>query len=186
MAENYSVIYGWIGKKFTTPAGSDDEPIFGYVKKKVDDLDENGKKVGSHEEIVFEQTGTQSISEYINSFTDTTDIKKIFERYQMGDVSVLTKRVGDYVDTVGCPDTLLDAQLMLKNGSQLFDSIPAEIREKFDNDPEKFVQASIDGTVFEKSGLPKQVEEDKKTISSQQDEISRLKSIIEEGGLKYE
>ena len=117
MAENYSVIYGWTDKKFYTPIGSDDKPIYGYVKKKVDDLDDSGKKVGSHDEIVFEQIGTESISDYINSFNDTTDIKKIFERYQMGDVSVLTKRVGDYVDTVGCPESLLDAQLMLKNGN---------------------------------------------------------------------
>ena len=110
-----------------TPCGSDEKPVFGYVKKVIDDLDDNGKKVGSHEEIVFEQTGSESICEYINSFEDTTDIKKIFERYQMGDVSVLTKRVGDFVDTVGCPETLLDAQLMLKNGDKLFNEIKSNV-----------------------------------------------------------
>ena len=185
MADKFKTAYG-LYQNVSTPVGSDDKPTFSYIKKTVDDLDDSGKKVGSHEEIVFEQTGTESISEYINSFTDTTDIKKIFERYQMGDVSVLTKRVGDYVDTVGCPESLLDAQLMLKNGTKLFDEIPASIREKFDNDPEKFVQSAIDGTLFEKSGLPQQAEEDKKTISTQQDEITRLKKILDEGGIKYE
>ena len=170
----------------STPVGSDEKPVFGYVKKVVNDLDDNGKKVGSHEEIVFEKTGSESISEFINSFEDTTDIKKIFERYQMGDVSVLSKRVGEYVDSVGCPETLLDAQLMLKNGDKLFNDLPASIKEKFNNDVGQFVQAAQDGTLFEKSGLPQQVEEDKKTISTQQDEITRLKSLLDEGGIKYE
>ena len=165
MAE-FKTAYG-VYENEPTPIGSDEKPVFGYVKKVVDDLDSNGKKVGSHEEIVFEQTGTESVSEYINSFTDTTDIKKIFERYQMGDVSVLTKRVGEYVDTVGCPETLLDAQLMLKNGSQVFDSIPASIKEKFDNNVEKFINACSDGTVWDIAGLTQQEsQEDKKTISS--------------------
>ena len=181
----FKTAYG-VYQNESTPVGSPERPVFAYVKKTIDDLDDNGKKVGSHEEIVFEQVGTENIDEYINSFNDTTDIKKIFERYQMGDVSVLTKRVGDFVDTVGCPETLLDAQLMLKNGTQLFDSIPSPIREKFDNDPEKFIQAASDGTLWEKAGLTRDVQEDKKTISSQQDEITRLKSLLDEGGIKYE
>lgn len=185
MAVEFKTAYG-VYSNIPTPCGSDDKPVFAYVKKEVPDLDDNGKKVGSHEEIVFEQTGTESISEYINSFNDTTDIKKIFERYQMGDVSVLTKRVGEYVDSVGIPDNLLDAQLMLKNGEKLFNEIPASIREKFDNDHEKFVQAAIDGTLFDKSGLVQKTEEQETVVKSQQDEIARLKSLLDEGGIKYE
>ena len=87
-----------------TPSGSDVKYTYGYVKKTIDDLDDKGKKVGLHEEIVFESIGEESISEFINSFEDTTDIKKIFQRYQMGDVSVLSKRVGEFVADLNATD----------------------------------------------------------------------------------
>lgn len=174
----------------TTPVGSDVEFIYGYVKKTIVDYDNEGKKVGSHEEIVFDSTGQRSISEQINSYDDTTDIKKIFERYQMGDVSVLTKRVGDYLDTVGCPENLLDAKLMMMNGEKTFSELPASIREKYDNDPFKFVEACQDGSISNViTGLKNEVEEAGKSSKAQADEIATLKAQLEElknGGIKYE
>ena len=168
---------------FSTPVGSDDAPDFGFVKKKVDDYDANGKKIGSHDELVFDQVGTHSISEYINSFNDTTDIKKIFEKYQAGDVSVLTRRVGEYIDTLGCPETLLDAQLMLKNGQILFDQLPADIREKYENNVEKFIQGAMSGELGEFFDLSKN------ESKAKDDELAQLRAKVEEyekGGIKYE
>ena len=180
---------------FTTPVGSDEKPEFGYVKEMVADNVDSGKKVGEHEEIVFKQTGSSSISEYINSFNDTTDIKKIFARYQMGDVSVLSKRVGEFIDSVGCPETLLDAQLAMKNGDKVFSELPASVREKFDSDPLKFVQACQDGTIAQyleayditlnnavDSGHEtyKELQESNKKIEELQAQIAELK------GVKYE
>ena len=170
-----------------TPSGSDLEPDFGYVKKTIVDYDVDGKKTGEHEEIVFEKVGEHSISEYINSFNDTTDIRKIFERYQVGDVSVLTKRVGDYMDTVGCPETLLDAKLMMMNGEKTFNELPASIREKYENDPFKFIQACQDGSIADViTGLKTDGE---KTIESQKGEIEQLRAQLAElqkGGVNYE
>lgn len=189
MANNFISAYG-PKPVIKTPVGSDIKPEFGYVKKIVDDFDNEGKKAGSHEEIVFEQTGTSSISEYINSFTDTTDIKKIYERYQVGDVSVLTKRVGDFIDTLGCPDNLLDAKLMLMNGSKAFDELPASIKEKYDNDALKFVEACQNGSISQViSGLNNQVVEGEKATKTQADEIAELRAQIaslQKGGVDYE
>lgn len=169
-----------------TPCGSDDIPEFGYVKKVIDDFDLNGKKVGSHEEIVFEQTGKHSQSEYINSFRSTTDIKEIFKRYQAGDVSVLEKRIGEYADTVGAPESLLDAKLMLMNGEKIWNEIPASMKEKYDNSVEKFITAAMNGEL--NADLASSQEEIKKAASVQSDEIAELRKQIEEikGGVKYE
>ena len=181
---SYSVIYGYSDNKgLFTPCGSDDAPDFGYVKEKVDDFDANGKKIGSHEELVFKQVGSHSIQEYISSFDDTTDIKKIFERYQAGDVSVLTKRVGEYLDTLGSPESLLDAQLMFKNGESLFNQLPADIKNKYDNDPLKFVQGAMSGELGEYFDIAKN------ESKAKDDELAQLRAKVEElekGGIKYE
>ena len=103
MAAKFKTAYG-VYKNSPTPSGSDIQPEFGYVKKVVDEFDANGKKTGSHEEIVFGCTGSHSISEEINSYRSSTEIKEIMKRYTAGDMSVLTRRVGDYLDTLGCPE----------------------------------------------------------------------------------
>lgn len=170
----------------TTPSGSDDAPDFGYVKKTVDDFDLNGKKVGSHEELVFEQVGSHSISEYVNSFRSSTDIKEIFKRYQAGDTSVLEKKIGDYVDTVGAPESLVDAKLMLMNGEKLWNELPSTLKDKYDNSVDKFIEAAMSGKL---SGvLAETVSQQDDFTKKQADEIAELRKQIDEikGGVKYE
>ena len=100
------------------------------------------------------------------------------------------KRVGDYIDTLGCPDNLLDAKLMLMNGTKAFDELPASIREKYDNDALKFVQACQDGSISDViTGLNNQVVESDKNTKSQADEIAELRAQIaslQKGGVDYE
>lgn len=196
MPNNYSVVYGWLDKKYTSPAGCDEVPDYSYVKEKVIDKDVSGKKVGEHEEIVFMCTGAHSQKEYINSFRSTTELKEIFKRYMAGDTSVLEKRVGDYMDTVGCPESLLDAQLMLKNGEVLWNQLPSDVKEKYDNDVEKFINAAISGKLYEDFNIDKSkladseaaVKKAEETAKAQADEISRLNAQIAElqKGVKYE
>ena len=189
MANNYSVVYGWLDKKFTSPVGCDEVPEYSYVKEKVIDKDINGKKVGEHEEIVFKCTGAHSQKEYINSFRSTTELKEIFKRYMAGDTSVLEKRVGDYLDIVGCPESLLDAQLMLKNGEVLWNKLPADIKEKYDNNVELFINAAVSGKLYEDFNIDKdKISKVEEANKAQADEISQLKAQIAEmqKGVKYE
>lgn len=189
MANNYSVVYGWLDKKYSSPVGCDEVPEYSYIKEKKVDLDANGKKAGEHEEIVFKCTGAHSQSEVINSYRSTTELKEIFKRYMAGDTSVLQKRVGEYLDIVGCPDNLLDAQLAVKNGEQLWDTMPSDIKEKYDNNVEKFISAAVTGKLYEDFNIDKdKLSKAEETTKAQADEISQLKAQIAEmqKGVKYE
>lgn len=172
-------------KNAFTPVGSDDVPEFGYIKKEVNGV----------EEIVFEQIGFHSQSEYINSFADSVDLKKLMERYSAGDITVLSKRVGEYMDSVGIPDNLLDAKLMIQNGENAFSELPASIKEQFGNDPMKFIQACQDGSIKNViSGLDQTLEnsqeinfETNKKLNESNKKIEELQAQIAElKGVKYE
>lgn len=171
----------------STPSGSDDIPDFGYIKKVNND--------SGLEEIVFEQIGSHSQSEYINSFADSVDLKKLMERYQHGDITVLSKRIGDYIDSVGVPDNLLDAKLMIQNGEKAFADLPSDIKDKFANDPMKFIQACQDGSIKDViKGLDEQqkIDQEIKNVSykiqdQQAQQIKDLQAQIAElKGVKYE
>lgn len=189
MAENYSVVFGF-QKRFLASRGSDQIPEYAYIKEKVIDKDTEGKKVGEHEEIVFKCVGSHSQSELVNSYRSTADIKEIFKRYISGDTSVLTKRVGEYLDTVGCPDNLLDAQLMLKNGELLWQKLPTDIKEKYGNNVEKFIEAAYSGKLYDDFSIDKESlkAEAAKVQAAQADEIADLKKQIDDlkRGVKYE
>ncbi len=71
------------------------------------------------------------------SFRDETDINKILRRAQKtGTVSHLTKyeaRYGDFSDF-----DFFEVQLKLAGGRQIFDDLPSEIRNEFNQSPAQF------------------------------------------------
>lgn len=172
-------------KNSSTPSGSDKIPDFGYVKEEVNGV----------EQIVFKEVGSHSQREYINSFADSVDLQKLMERYQAGDISVLSKRVGEYMDTVGMPDNLLDAKLMMMNGEKAFSELPPKVKEQYGNDPMKFIQACQDGSIKNViNGLDECLEtttdinvETNKKLNESNKKIEELQAQIEElKGVKYE
>lgn len=95
-------------------------------------IDKKGHKV-------LKQVGTHDIYEEIQSYAEECKIENILARAAAGDQDALNKRKGFYADITDTPKNLMEAQnsiLKLKHG---FDELPAEIREKFDNSVEKFV-----------------------------------------------
>lgn len=71
------------------------------------------------------------------SFKDETDINKIMQRAQRtGTISHLAKYeavYGDFADL-----DLLQAQLQVQRGEQIFSELPSEIRKEFHNQPHEF------------------------------------------------
>jgi len=72
------------------------------------------------------------------------DINNIMKKYEKtGIVTHLAKYQGDYHDFTVMPD-FHTAMNTIKEADEMFLSLPASIRDKFENDPGKFVEFATD------------------------------------------
>ena len=99
------------------------------------------------------KTGEKNIWEEIQSYKDECDIGNIIARAAAGDLNALNQRKGVYADITNTPRDLAEAQNNIIKLNNEFYKLPTEIREKFDNSKERFVQEF--GTVewYEKMGF---------------------------------
>lgn len=95
-------------------------------------IDKKGHKV-------LEKTGSHDIYQDIQSYAEEVKIENILARAAAGDVAALNQRTGFYADITDTPKNLAEAQNNILKLSNYFDSLPAEIRAKFDNSKERFV-----------------------------------------------
>lgn len=117
-----------------------DEPVeqFSEPGSKIEDvwamrLDEKGK-----EEFYIE--GQTNVYEKIQAFKDEVDLENILRRVtDTGDVTLLNKRQGVYLDITETPKNLIDATNMLNRAEKEFMSLPVEVREKFENNFNKYL-----------------------------------------------
>lgn len=74
-------------------------------------------------------------SRAVQYFRDRCDINNIVKRWSStGMVDHLERRQGDYIDCID-PMDYQDALDILDRASTQFDSLPARVRERFQNDP---------------------------------------------------
>lgn len=83
-------------------------------------------------------SNTVDLKEYINSFAESCSIEHILALCAAGDTSVLSRAQGAYMDTTQMPKTFRDVLDIVIDGRTKFDSLPAEIKQKFDNDFEQW------------------------------------------------
>lgn len=82
--------------------------------------------------------GEDDIFDYIQSFKASCDIKTLLKRFELGDTSALLARPGVYADFINAPSTLAEYLNVQIKAKQLFDSLPADVRSSFNNDPNQF------------------------------------------------
>ena len=75
---------------------------------------------------------------FIDSFAEETDINVIIAKFLNGDTSVINKAVGQFGDFRNCPTTYAEMFDRVQKCENLFNTLPVEIKEKFDNSYEKF------------------------------------------------
>lgn len=83
-------------------------------------------------------TGKTNRYEEIQSHLEETQIENILARATL-DPSVLEQKIGQYVDTTNMPKTLVEAQNTMLALKYEFESLPAEIRYKFDGSLDKYM-----------------------------------------------
>lgn len=72
------------------------------------------------------------------SFKDECDINKIMARYiATGVLDFVTKHQPQYGDVTGLD--FMNAQLIVAEARTMFEELPAEVRNRFDNDPAQFL-----------------------------------------------
>ena len=100
--------------------------------------------------LVLEATGKEDLSAYINSFAESCDIHVIMTRFANGETDVLRKRQGTYGDFIGAPTSLADMFNRVKAGEDLFNSLPVEVKKKFNNSFTEFAIATGEKDFFSK------------------------------------
>lgn len=94
------------------------------------------------------ETGEANLYDEIQSYKDSVDINVLLRKYQEGDIHALERVQGVYGDFSNMPTTysgMLNSMLQSRN---IFDSLPVEIRARFDHSFEQFISAMDDPALF--------------------------------------
>lgn len=95
-------------------------------------------KVSKTGSIELVESGKENTNDYIQSFVASTDIHVIIARIMNGEQQLLYSRPGSYGDFTKLPQTYAEALQLQIDSNNLFNSLPVEIKQKFDNDSSKF------------------------------------------------
>lgn len=104
-------------------------------------------------QLVLEESGTEDLYAYIQSFKESTDLKTIIDRYTNGETDVLSKVQGFYSDVTNMPGTYADMLQVVNNGEQTFNNLPVDIRAKFGHNFGEFLAQFGTAEFFEKLGV---------------------------------
>ena len=93
------------------------------------------------------KTGTENLYDKIQAEAAACDMDNILRRFANGDISVLSQSQGVYADVAGAPMHFTDALNMVRSVEDAFAQMPAEEREKYDNDWVKYGASIVNPAV---------------------------------------
>lgn len=95
-------------------------------------------------EVELIPSGTEDIYAAIQSHKDSCDIGLMLSRFANGDPTALSRVQGTYGDFTSMPSTYADMLNAVIAGEDYFNSLPVDVRAKFDHSLEKFIVAMDD------------------------------------------
>lgn len=98
--------------------------------------------------ITLEVTGKRNIPEFIDSFRESCDINNIVERFNSGDVSVLSRSQGAFFDATELPHSYAEMLNVVINAEKTFNQLPLEVRDRFENNYVKWLSTMDDAEKF--------------------------------------
>lgn len=99
----------------------------------------------------LEVCGKIDVYEKIQSYRDVTDIKAIIDRCIITqDMRELYKTEAFYADMTIMPKSRVDALKSLAEAQNVWSQLPADIKEKFDNDMNKFFASAFSEEWYKK------------------------------------
>lgn len=123
-----------------------------------------------HGNLDLQVTGEEDLYAYIQSHKESCDIHLILERFASGEEDVLSRAQGFYADMSGMPKTYMEVLNSVIAGEHAFDSLPAEIKRKFDNSFAVWMSQMDQPDFADKMGFAKpEIAHSDLTSSQQQD-----------------
>ena len=95
--------------------------------------------LNNKKQIVVKEKGTEDLYAYINSFADSVDIHVLLARFANGDKEALLQRAGAFIDISALPTNINEFVELYHNGEAYFNSLPIEVKEKFNNNMTEFI-----------------------------------------------
>lgn len=86
--------------------------------------------------------GEENTDEVIQSYYESTTLEVILAKFANGDMSALNKYQPIYMDVTQQPKTLAEALQKIINSHNAFDALPVDIKQKFDNDFNKWIASA--------------------------------------------
>lgn len=97
----------------------------------------------------LEKVGQIDLNAVVQASKESTMVYNILDRFQSGDLSVLSKVKGAFGDFVGLPSSLAEAHNLIVGIESKFNQLPLKIREAFGNSPQVFAKKLQDGSYGE-------------------------------------
>lgn len=82
-----------------------------------------------------------NLYDYIQSFADSVDINVVLAKFANGDMSAINHQSGFYGDFTNLPNNIADIHNKLVEMNEFFDNLPKDVREKFDNSYDVFINS---------------------------------------------
>lgn len=93
--------------------------------------------------------GEKNVQDEINAWLESTDINVIIARFQAGDVEALSARQEIFGDFTEMPKTLAEMMQRKIDADMLFDSLPSNVKARFNFDRSEFFAKSGSKEWFE-------------------------------------
>lgn len=97
------------------------------------------EQIGKDGTLEVVPVGKKCVYDEIQLDLEGTKIENILHAVAMGDLNALKQRECFYIDATTMPKNLMEAQNIVVRAKEEFYNMPTEIRELFNNSPEKYV-----------------------------------------------
>lgn len=106
------------------------------------------------------ESGKEDLYDFIQSHAEAVDIHVILARFQNGDVDALSRVQGAYGDFTNMPTSYAELLNRVNEGQSFFNSLPVDIRAKFNHNFAEFMAGMDKPDFLDKLGIKLEREPD--------------------------
>lgn len=99
------------------------------------------------------EDGQEDLYGYIQSHAESVDIHVLLKRFVNGEQDVLSRAQGFYMDSSDMPKTYAEVLNSVIAGEQAFNSLPAEVKQRFGNSFSQWMASFESSDFLEKMGM---------------------------------